>query len=64
MVRELRSGLPAQDLRRQILTRLAADPGPELADIVIIRTLADTAGARVPDYTALALAAVLGTGLA
>ena len=62
MVRELRSGLPAQDLRRQILSRLAADPGAELADIVIIRTLADTAGARVPDYTALALAAVLGTG--
>ena len=59
MAREFRSPLPASALRAQILDFLAADPEPELADIVIVRSMSELDPALIPPYTRLALSAVL-----
>ena len=58
LIREFRSSLPSDQLRSLIMSRLATDPDPELADIVIIRTAADLPSANVPAYTSHALTAV------
>jgi hypothetical protein len=59
MIREFRCRVPAVDLRAQILARLATETNPELADIVIMRRMADLVHKQVPPYTAMALATVL-----
>jgi 8-oxo-dGTP pyrophosphatase MutT (NUDIX family) len=59
MVRTFQSKLGSADLRQQILTRLARDVEPELADIVVITSRADIQGANVPPYSALAIQAVI-----
>lgn len=56
--REFRSDLPAEALRAQILAGLAADPDPELADIVIVRNTDSLVGLAVPDFATLALEAL------
>jgi hypothetical protein len=61
MAKEFRSPLEADALRARILERLAADPDPELADICIVRSIADIAalGDGVPDFARVLVAAVL-----
>ena len=43
-----RLGLEAEEARARILAHLAADPKPELADIRLVRSLADVEGAPMP----------------
>lgn len=62
MAREYRSPLSADALRTQILRYLAADPDPELADIVIVRAAGALDPALVPPYTRLALVHVFASG--
>lgn len=59
IAQELVSPAPADVLRAKILASLAADPDPELADIVTIRGLEDVGRHAIPPYTQMALAAVL-----
>ena len=56
---EFRSALSAGALRAAILSSLARDPNPELADIVIIRRPSGTTGQNVPPYTQLILETIL-----
>lgn len=58
LAQTFRSPVGSAELRGLILRRLAADPDPELADIVIVRSLVDLRGANVPPYTAQAVAHV------
>lgn len=62
VAREYRSPLASPELRALILSRIAADPNPELADIVIVRSMTDLEGARVLPYTALALEQLFSRG--
>ncbi len=57
---ELVSEKPAEELRREILDRLAQDADPELADIVILRSGDDMEAHNVPPYTRMALGAIFG----
>ena len=54
------SRMAADDLHQTILSTLANDPEPELADIVVVREPADLKPQRVPRYTALVVAHLLG----
>jgi 8-oxo-dGTP pyrophosphatase MutT (NUDIX family) len=62
MAREYRSPLPAAEVRKVIMDHLAADPDPELADIVIIASPTDLEAAGAPPYTRLAVGHVMGFG--
>lgn len=58
LAREFRSAEPAAALRARILAHLAAEGEAELADIVIVRSMAEVAAENVPGYAALALSHV------
>ena len=50
---------PADELRAGILARLAAEPDPELSDIVIVRQCSELEGLKVPPYAALIVTSLL-----
>lgn len=57
---EWRSVLTAADLRASILAHVRRQAAPELADVVIVRTVAEIDDPRVPDYARALLRLVLG----
>lgn len=56
---EFTSGKDANELRREILTHLAADPHSELVDIVIVRDKSDLEGLAMPSYAGVLLTALI-----
>ena len=52
---------PADELRAGILSRISADPDPELTDIVIVRQRSDLHGLSVPPYAELIVKSLLDT---
>ena len=49
-MRPVTIGLPAEEARALMLSRIAAQDEPELADIVIIRSLAETETMKMPPF--------------
>lgn len=60
LMREVRSPLPAADLRAKIVAWLATEEEPELADIRIVRSPADIDAATMPDFTQVYLRHAFG----
>ncbi|MFA5949422.1 MAG: NUDIX domain-containing protein [Hyphomicrobium sp.] len=52
---EYRAALPADDLRRAILSEIAHDPNAELVDIVVVKAAPDLEGLPMPDYARVLL---------
>jgi 8-oxo-dGTP pyrophosphatase MutT (NUDIX family) len=55
---EYRSHLEAEQIRTAIRRHIAADPDPELADAVVVRSAHDLAGLGMPAYAGVLLAAL------
>lgn len=56
---EWRSGMPAEALRWRILDHISRQSAPELADIVIVRSIAEIGAVPIPAYVKLLLRLVL-----
>lgn len=55
---EYRSSLPAEQLRAAIHEHIAADPDPELEEVVVVRSGRDLAGLDMPPYARVLLGAL------
>ncbi len=52
---EYRSALPAEELRAAINEHIAAEPDPELDEMVIVRSARDLDGLGMPAYASVLL---------